>query len=204
MIDINFPKTFGNRVYDGDYIDIHLTDELVARAIIVSDDFFNENPWDWSDGHGPVSDWRRTDSKQPGERILCSDGGQSLFYDFAAAVKQAREEGWDAKPYHDAFPDETPGQQAERAAEHDYDYLLQWCRGDWGYVGVKMQILKVDVDGKEEMLDDHAESLWGLECGYPGDDYSYLTETANELLHQYLAENLKLKITKSVPTEVFV
>lgn len=65
----------------------------------------HDHPWDNEDGHGPVSDWERR-AKRPGELILCGDGRGRLgtddmhrFYDFQAAVRQAREEGWGFLPY---------------------------------------------------------------------------------------------------------
>lgn len=64
----------------------------------VEDDDRGAAPWD-DDGHGPVSDWRPIDSKAPGELVLNRDGDSARFYDFAAAVKIARRDGWGAPLY---------------------------------------------------------------------------------------------------------
>lgn len=55
-------------------------------------------PWDNEDGHGNVRTVNtrglRGAGKKPGEVCLHSDGGNHWLYDFAAAVKTARKEGW--------------------------------------------------------------------------------------------------------------
>mgnify|MGYP001463053607 FL=1 len=56
-----------------------------------------------------------------------------------------------------------------------------WRKGDWFFCGI---VLSVERDGIE--LDNHAASLWGVECNYPGADNSYLTNVANELLPEAL------------------
>lgn len=56
-----------------------------------------------------------------------------------------------------------------------------WRKGEWFYCGI---VLTVERDGIE--LDDHAASLWGVECNYPGIDNSNLTTAANELLPEAL------------------
>jgi len=47
-------------------------------------------------------------------------------------------------------------------------------------------ILSVAIDGLT--LDDHAASLWGIEANYPDSDNAYLSEAANELLSEAIAE----------------
>lgn len=57
-------------------------------------------PWEASDGHGPVSEWRvykprdGDRGKRPGERVLHQDGPHARFYDFAEAVRIAKRDGW--------------------------------------------------------------------------------------------------------------
>lgn len=122
-------------------------------------------PWEQSEGHGPVSDWT-TRQKRPGELILSSHGNSQRFYDFAAAVKQAKAEGWNAKPYD--IPGETKGQRAVKSVKADYKFLRDWCLDRWEYVGVEV----VRLGG-----DESSASLWGIEsCA---DDY--LEEVAHEL-----------------------
>jgi hypothetical protein len=141
--------------------------ELIAR--IVSDDE-QDAPWDRECGHGPVSDWT-TRAKQPGERILNSDGRSRRYYDFAEAVKIAKRDGWDAPPYGEG----TKGQRAARAAEADFKRLRDWCNDHWSYVGV---VVSVELDGEE--IDSHAASLWGIES----DCRDYLREVAGELFDE--------------------
>lgn len=67
--------------------------------------------------------------------------------------------------------------------------LEAWARDEWWYVGVV--IAAYYETGSAEVgrieLDDHAASLWGIECNYPASRRNpnpniYLTEVANELL----------------------
>lgn len=126
----------------------------------------SDAPWENTDGHGPVSDWERRD-KRPGELILNEDRCSKRFYDFAEAVKIARRDGWDTKPYNTG----TPGERAHRAATADYEFLRKWCAGDWHYIGV---IVTVSRHGAEVAQD----SLWGIEdCG------DYWRETAAEMVN---------------------
>ena len=110
-------------------------------------------PWENEDGHGPVSDWERRE-KRPGEMILNEDRGARRFYDFAAAVKQARREGWNTTPYEW----KTKGEQAAAAAQADFDYLRCWCNDNWHYCGIIVTVLN---DEGEET--DNSSSLWGIE-----------------------------------------
>lgn len=138
-----------------------------------TEDFHRRKPWIEDDGHGPVSDWRRTDylsrpTKAPGERILFRDGRSFRTYDFAEAVRIARRDGWDAPPYKTG----TKGQQAARAAEADFNRLRQWCEGQWWYVGVVVELL----DDEGEPTGETA-SLWGIES----DADNYIAEVGQDL-----------------------
>lgn len=135
-------------------------------------DQYHGVPWEEYDGHGPVSDWTRRD-KMPGERVLCSDHGQKRYYDVAEATRIAKRDGWDALPYKTG----TKGERAARAVEADFEYLRQWCAGQWCYVGVVVELL--DDDG-EPTGDD--ESIWGVESS----DDAYLESTARELAEDIL------------------
>lgn len=74
---------------------------LTAR--IAPDNHMGE-PWNEHDGHGEVSDWTTRD-KRPGELELSRQGcgGASglsrRFYDFAAACRTARADGWGPPAY---------------------------------------------------------------------------------------------------------
>jgi hypothetical protein len=58
-----------------------------------------------------------------------------------------------------------------------------WTKDEWWYVGVVVTVT-ASVDGVELAR----ESIWGVECNYPGSDNVYLTELANELADSALAE----------------
>ena len=111
-------------------------------------------PWKWSDGHGPVSDWRSKESKAPGERILSEDRGSARFYDFAEAVKLARKDGWGGEGA-------TAGERAAHAAERDFEYLRGWCTDQWHYIVVGVEVsrngavLETDYCGGIEDLNDY-------------------------------------------------
>lgn len=163
------------RLDDGD------TFEHEGRSfkVTIKPDDSGETPWESSDGHGPVSDWRRHNpdtgrpAKRAGERLLFSDGRSARFYDWAKAIKLAQKDGWgtlDAR-----HPDETLKHYRARAVEADFEYLRRWCEGDWYYVGVIVTLL--DDEGAET---DESESLWGIESESP----DYLTETAYELAEE--------------------
>jgi hypothetical protein len=146
--------------WDGDTFTRHGFEFTVTHPC----DDSGDAPWERCDGHGPVSDWTRRD-KRPGERILCEDRGSHRFYDWQAACKLARTEGWNAKPY------DAPN-QIERAVRADFDRLRDWCNDRWQYLGVV-----VTLKGTE-----HEDSLWGVES----DAYDYLAETAHDLADEIL------------------
>jgi len=51
--------------------------------------------------------------------------------------------------------------------------------GRWFYCGIVLSVRRRGVEVTE-----HAASLWGIECNYPGSDNSYLTDVANELIEE--------------------
>lgn len=126
-------------------------------------------PWKECDGHGPVSDWEHRD-KRPGELILNKDRGSKRFYDFAEAVKIARRDGWNTKPYHW----DTKGAQAAAAAWADFEYLRGWCNDEWHYCGIVVTL-----------NDDISASLWGIEDGLDSSD-EYHEEVIKELMAECL------------------
>ncbi len=132
-------------------------------------------PWDEEDGHGPVSEWT-TRPKLPGERIIaedtngyCGSTRSRRFYDVQEAMKIARRDGWDAKPYQTG----TKGEQAARAVEADFEWLRKWCNDQWHYLGV-IVTARCDRCGK---FCGPSESIWGIES----ESEEYLDETAREL-----------------------
>jgi hypothetical protein len=153
----------------------------------------DETPWDRADGHGVVVE-RAGSDKRAVERIL----GGGRYYDFAASLKLALADGWDAAPYHSALPNETAKQQAVRAVERDFEFLRSWCADEWEYIGVIVTL--EDADGREL----GRESTWGIEsCENPGHGYYWQTvaaEHANELASVYVekqAERERLSLAEA-------
>lgn len=133
-------------------------------------------PWEEHDGHGIVSDWT-TRAKAPGEMVLCSGRHRKRYYDFAATVRIARRDGWNAKPYD--VPGETRRQRAAKAAMADFERLRAWCNDEWEWCGVVVELLDDSGDPMGE-----TDSLWGIEsdAGAYFDDVAH--ECAAELLHR--------------------
>ena len=133
-----------------------------VRVEVTQDDDIGP-PWEWSDGHGVVSDWTTRD-RAPGERVLCQDGRSKRYYDVSASVAKARAEGWDAPPYTG-----TKGERAARAVEADYQRLRRWCNNDWTWICVG-----VEVSHRGEILDTDY-------CGGIESDGDYWREHAAEV-----------------------
>lgn len=184
-----FVEKFNSYVCDGDSITCEVNGFTVTAKVERDDD--SDAPWDREEDDCLVSDWRPKNSKRPGERVLCENRGSCRFYNWQEAIQIARKDGWDAEPYGTG----TPGERAERAVLRDFENLKAWCADEWWYVGI---ILSVEYNGKE--LTDHAASLWGIECNYPGSDNSYLLEVANDLLSEALetAENRRVELIQSL------
>jgi hypothetical protein len=137
-------------------------------TVTIEDDTNTGAPWLESEGHGPVSEWTTRD-KRPGELVLSEDGRAKRFYDFSAACKLARADGWDAAPYNTG--QESKRQQAQKAALSDFDYLRRWCAGDWRYVGVTVR------RAGDCACCAPSESVWGVESGCE----DYILEIAAQL-----------------------
>jgi hypothetical protein len=155
---------------------LELQDGTIASVRIEPDDGLGP-PWKEHDGHGVVSDWRRTDSKVPGERILCTDHGHALFYDVQETTKIAKRDGWGCGV--EGHDHKTEGERVACAVDQDFDYCRRFANGDWGWVGV---VIDLEHDGWEKP---HAASLWGIDS----DDDAYLLSTANDLLSEALEHN---------------
>ena len=175
-----FTEKFDSYVCEGDKIKCEI-DGFAATATVYYDDD-NSPPWERDEGHGPVSDWTSRDILL-GERILSADRYSHRYYDFAEAVKIAKRDGWDTKPYGTGTKDE----QAVRAAERDFEVLKAWCDDQWHYVGVAVTVSRKGVTLTHKW--NHA--LWGIEGNYPDSNNEYLTEVANELLDDALDDARK-------------
>ena len=75
---------------------IHTEDFTTAKGthyrVRVSYDDFADEPWDYCDGHGPVSNWTTRD-KRAGELILAVNGRSKRLYNLEA-IKIAKRDGW--------------------------------------------------------------------------------------------------------------
>jgi hypothetical protein len=175
-----FTTNFDSYVTAGDSITCDVDGFTLTATVHHDDD--STPPWKREDGHGPVTGWMRKDAKRPGYRVLNVDGSSARFYDFAEAVKIARRDGWDAKPYGTG----TAGERAARAAERDFEVLKAWCADEWAYCGIVVTVEREDVELG-------SASLWGVEYNYPTADdddartpNAYLLEVANELVDEAL------------------
>lgn len=152
-----------------DIITIHAAPGHRFRVYVEQDDI-NEAPWQSEDGHGPVRfdyAYYGRPSKRPGERILHSDRGSYWFYDWQAACKMARKDGWNAEPF------DAPG-RIERAVQADFGRLRRWLSGDWFYVGVCVALLN---ESGDDATNKYSHALWGIES----DCEEYIAEVAQEL-----------------------
>ena len=69
----------------------------------------------------------------------------------------------------------------EHSGSYAENAVRAWSADEWQFVGV---VLSIWVD--EICLDDHAASVWGVECNFPGGDNLYLSECADDLLPEAL------------------
>jgi hypothetical protein len=148
---------------------------------VVQDDSLGY-PWEENDGHGSIRQahvrFGGDPDKRPGEVVIHTGSSRAWLYDFAAAVKTARADGWGAA---DCRPDMTPGQRAAQAAKDDMAYCRGWLTGDRCYVGVCVHAL--DADGEpQDAPAGFINCLWGVEYGYDKDSKAYVAGVALELI----------------------
>lgn len=160
-----------------DQIQVISGDREFTFRVEIEPDYDAGPPWEWSDCHGPVSEWT-TRTKTPGEMVLVSYRGSRRYYDFAEAVRIALRDGWDRHPYNDGS--ETKRQQAARAAWADYEYLRGWCNDEWRYVGVFLTLL--DDSGAETEVTAY---LGGLDDSDPSQLEEAIRLLADELASGY-------------------
>lgn len=65
---------------------------------------------------------------------------------------------------------------------YDTEDVQRWKNDEWFYVGV---VLSVSRNGVE--LSDHAASLWGIDCNFSDTSNTYLSEVAQELEAEAIA-----------------
>lgn len=135
-------------------------------------------PWEECDGHGPVRVLGRSNHKRPGERPMCS-GRDTYLYDWQAAAKLARKDGWNTEPY------DAP-KRVERAVQADFEYLLAYVREKWHYCGVEVKMV---------LHPQYNDALWRVET-YKDYHLESAKEQARELLHLYLDDIESGKLRK--------
>lgn len=70
--------------------------------------------------------------------------------------------------------------------------IKQWKNDEWFYVGVIVSVSKNGV-----MLDDHAASLWGVDCNYNKTSNKYLAIVAQDMENEAI-ECGKLEVEKMI------
>ena len=126
-----------------------------------------------------------------GDTIVCEVEGYTVtaricFDDCAEAPDKNQDGFWPSLYPNDAgFIGSGNGwrDRFDAAQARAEKVMAAWKNDEWFYCGV---ILSVAIDGLT--LDRFAASLWGLEANYPDSDNAYLTEVANDLLPEAIAE----------------
>ena len=74
----------------------------------------------------------------------------------------------------------NPDQRVTGCDDEQQAKLLEarraWFDDEWFYCGIVISVSRNGV-----LIDNHAASLWGIECNYPGGGNAYLLDIANEL-----------------------
>jgi hypothetical protein len=125
--------------------DITLPSGNTYSVLLTEDREMGYTPWEDCDGHGRIRRVRARYGlgKKPGERVMHKEEGHFVWlYDYAAAVAEARRDGWGSANCTD---DMTKGQRAARAALDDMEWCTRWLTGDACYVTV--EVYPVDEEG---------------------------------------------------------
>lgn len=196
-----------------------------AFCVSIEPDSDSGAPWDNEDGHGPVTGWERR-AKLPGELVLNGDGRGGLgtdrarrFYDFQAACRIARREGWGFLPYPLTYgTDETgkgwaqcsgPGFQHRATGETANDAIAALYAAHRATMTAR-QYAAGAARADYERLRGWCNDSWsyvgvvvtaGCECceeytgeslslwGIESDSFEYLDEVARELADEIQPEN---------------
>jgi hypothetical protein len=152
-------------------------------------DYDRAPPWDpdWDEGQGIVTYRRSRSDKKPGERLLAHDrGGDSYYYDFAATMQKAKEQGWGisgedrAKLREKLGREPTEGEIRVAAVEANMQHLRGYIMEHWWWIGVSVRIIGPD---GEPQGDDYEHALWGVES--EGDYWKEVAaDLAGEILHE--------------------
>lgn len=162
----------------------HINYRGLRFQVTIIEDNDGRVPWAMFDGHGPVRhQWQqgRYVQKKPGERVLHRECDVVYLYDWQAACKKARKDGWNAEP-HDA------PNRIERAVQADFDYLRDFLRGEWCYIGVCVAMTN---DDGEQLTEPYEHATWGIESNSD----EYIIEVARELAGDLIAAEPVLTAT---------
>ena len=122
-----------------------------------------------------------------GDSITCEVDGFTVTarieYDNDSGPPDKHDEGfWPSQDKNaPGYMGEVSTRKFNAAHKKASKIMAAWRNDEWFFVGV---VLSVEKNGV--MLADHAASLWGVECNYPGANNSYLLQVANELLDEAL------------------
>lgn len=131
-------------------------------------DTYSGPPWAEEDGHGPVTEvnarhgLRFTNTKKTGERVLHVGYPHVWLYNWQAACKLARRDGWNTPPY------DAPN-RIERAVLADFKRLQGYLLDQWCYVGVVVE------------TDYNEDSLWQIESDDKDGQAIHAVELANNI-----------------------
>lgn len=168
---------------------IHAGERTLRLTVRLEDDTISDAPWENSDIHGPVSDWRDAESKAPGERVLVKDRGSARFYDIQEANAIAKRDGWGCA--QKGHKHRTKGEERACAVEQDFRFLQDWCEDRWTYVGLIVTLYDAtDSEDREEDEELAEEAVWGYEYSSSVDylDTEYLNSEARSWAHSMLRE----------------
>lgn len=136
-----------------------------------------------------------------GDSIACEVNGilyiARVYRDDIPDAPDERDDGfWPSlNPADPGYVGESPAIPYNIQMEHAKKVMKAWKDDEWFYCGIKISASKAGI-----VLDDHAASLWGIECNYPLIDGTtnndYLTDCANDLLGEAIAraENVLEKL----------
>ena len=148
------------------------------------EDDCSDAPWERDDGHGPVRFIRDSEPLAKGETVLCDMDRGRFVYNFGQALLIASRDRWGLALDELTRLTQTLGKKPSKgqiraaAVRADMNHLRAWCRNDWCYVGVCVNIIGVDGEPAGGQFDN---ALWGVESS--GD---YWREVARDLADEIL------------------
>jgi hypothetical protein len=129
-----------------------------------------------------------------GDTIACEVDGfhcvATLHYDDDTTAPDKRFDGfWPSlDPKSAGYIGAKSKRTLERQRAHMQHVYDSWCRDEWHYYGVVVNVFKNDV----QLTDDYAHACWGIEGNWPSrrknkNPNTYFRDVANDYLPQALA-----------------